>query len=102
FNRDGHLDLALAMESPAFHWDVAIYLGHGDGSFAAPMPLGLTQYFLVSGVIALDADQDGKLDLVVPHGGGALGLRGLGDGTFAPVGTAPIGGYAVMSADLNQ
>ncbi len=101
FNGDGHLDLATAMETTTFNWDVGIYLGRGDGSFATPMPLGLTQYFGVGGLLALDADRDGKMDLVVSHGGGALGLRGLGDGTFAPVMTAPFRG-TVMSADLNQ
>ena len=102
FNRDGNLDLALAMEHAG--WDVAIYLGRGDGSFAAPAPLGLKEGSLsfLKGVIVLDGDRDGKPDLGLPVGDEVLGLRGLGDGTFAPFIRAPIGGGAVMTADLNQ
>lgn len=102
FNRDGKLDLALALETRRFFWDVEIFLGLGDGSFAPPKPLGLTQT-LVSGLSVVDADKDGKQDLLVRHGGGTLGLRGLGDGRFSPVMTGPIGFTGtVLTADLNQ
>lgn len=102
FNQDGHLDLALAMEYATFRWDVAIYRGRGDGAFDEPEALGLTET-LLSGVLVLDADRDGKPDLALPVGGDELlGLRGLGNGRFARAIRAPLGtGGVALAADLN-
>jgi hypothetical protein len=82
---------------------VAVYLGQGDGTFASPLTVGLSGVTLVSAIITVDGDQDGKLDLAVTHGNGTvLGLRGLGDGHFVSVMSAPIGGLIVTATDLNQ
>ena len=89
FNRDGKLDLALAMEGPTFNWDAVIYPGQGNGSFAAPMPLNLPDN-LVRGIAAVNGDRDGKPDLAVPtQGDRVLALRGLRTGTFARVAVVP-------------
>ncbi|HWB05700.1 MAG TPA: VCBS repeat-containing protein [Verrucomicrobiales bacterium] len=102
FDGDGKPDLALAMESPRFEWDVVIYPGNGNGTFGTPKPLGLTEN-LISGVVAANGDRDGKVDLAVPASGNrVLVLRGLGDGTFARVFSAPTGGGLPFFPDLNQ
>ncbi len=101
FNRDGNLDLALAMEQQPFDWDVAIYPGHGDGTFGLPAPLELGEN-LISGVVAGDGDGDGKTDLAVSvSGGDVLVLRGLGDGAFARVASLPAPGRLIL-ADVNR
>jgi adhesin/invasin len=102
FDKDGKTDLALAMESPAFRWDVEIYPGNGNGTFGTPKPLGLTDN-LIRGVVAADGDRDGWPDLAVPAAGTrVLALRGLGDGTFVRVISAPCGGGTPLFPDLNQ
>ena len=65
FNADGKLDLATANRDGYFNNDaVSILLGHGDGTFAAPV--GLYAYGEApNSVAAGDLNADGKLDLVV-------------------------------------
>lgn len=94
FNGDGKLDLALTRFEDG---TVSIFLGRGDGTFAAPIvsKAGVS----VTGLVAADLDGDGIIDLAVgaqgvfeklDAGEGVMFLRGLGDGTFAaPVAFAP-------------
>jgi hypothetical protein len=86
FNSDGKLDLATANYNG--YWDIdpiSILLGHGDGTFAAPV--GVSTYGeSPNSVAAGDMNGDGKLDLVVATGqlyGTVSVLLGHGDGTFA-------------------
>jgi hypothetical protein len=85
FNRDGKTDLAVASDGNGFTGDVTVLLGHGDGTFSAPVVYGsaLGGIGLASG----DFNGDGKIDLAV---GGSISaatsivclLLGNGDGTF--------------------
>jgi hypothetical protein len=102
FNRDDKLDLAAVVQSTLFDWDIEIFLGKGDGTFAAPKPLGLTQD-LVHGLRVADFDQDGIPDLAVSlEGTQAAVFRGKGDGTFEPPVFVDVGGGTVVAADLDQ
>ena len=101
FNRDGKLDLAVAVQTTSQKWDVAIHLGNGNGTFAEPLALNL-QDTLLRGVAVVDGDRDGKPDLTVASAGGLIALRGLGDGTFARAGKVAAGGGVPQFPDLNR
>jgi hypothetical protein len=104
FNRDGHLDLAVANQSSN---DISVLLGNGDGTFQPQVTyaVGTGPDALVAG----DFNGDGRLDLAVANQG-ALGspgtvsvLRGNGDGTFQPQVTYPVGisPVAIVAGDFN-
>lgn len=89
FNSDGIPDIATAVFGPAQSYDgqVAVLIGHGDGSFAPPVFYDLANVNATR-LIAVDLNRDGKLDLAVALQHGSLGREGLGvligngDGTF--------------------
>src|SRR2546429_4545898 len=105
-NGDGILDLAIALFGPArppFGGQVAVLLGVGDGSFAAPVFYDLTPYQGVR-LAAIDLNHDGKLDLAVAvqHFGGFAVLLGNGDGTFQPAVTTVLGDCNdIAASDFN-
>ena len=90
-NRDGHVDLVVTRNNipgttsegpPSGTPDTVVLLGNGDGSFRSP------ENYVLLGTVTndnntaylLDANRDGKLDLV-----GDWGVAlGNGDGTFRP------------------
>lgn len=107
-NADGILDLAIAIfgAENQNQGKVAILIGVGDGTFAAPIFYPLSH----NGVrlVATDLNNDDKLDLAValthfPGPTNALAmLLGNGDGTFQPpVIYVPGSGTDVAAADLN-
>jgi hypothetical protein len=86
-NNDGKQDLIFSYQSNNRNNGVATLLGHGDGTFAAPVNLNIGGANAIgSAVLPLiteDVDADGNADVVV--GSGVL-LLGKGDGTLT-VGT---------------
>ena len=91
FNGDGVADLALAHSISATAGEVAVFVGKGDGSFAAPVgyPVGRLPFT----VIAADFNGDGKTDLAELDASSGPNqvwvLLGRGDGTFLPGVSSP-------------
>ena len=91
FNGDGKLDLAVA-ETNFPNGQVAVSLGKGYGTFAAPIVSPLLSQAINNQDLMLSGDfnGDGKADLIVmdDYSTGFQVLLGNGDGTFhAPVDT---------------
>jgi len=91
FNGDGRLDLAISNKS-AISQTAYLFLGNGDGTFAAPLTLGvgLNSFGILSG----DFNSDGELDLAVldRDDGTVSMLFGNGDATFRYRQTMYVGG----------
>src|SRR2546423_10645000 len=88
---------------PPLGGQVAVLLGVGDGTFAAPVFYDLTPYQAVR-LVAVDLNHDGKLDLAVAvqHGKSLAILLGNGDGTFQPAVTSVFGSSdAIAAADFD-
>ena len=104
FNKDGHLDVAVA-DYTAFA-NISVYLGNGDGTFQpqTDYSAGKNAYQLATG----DFNGDGNLDIAfTSENTDSLGvLFGNGDGTFQPqvqintgTGSAP---RVIATGDLNH
>jgi hypothetical protein len=89
FNGDGKLDVAAVIDGTNA---VSIFLGHGDGSFDAPVqyptgPMLLSPPY--HNVLVADFNGDGKLDLSAATDNGIAVLLGNGNGTFQPFTLVP-------------
>ncbi len=93
FNGDGRLDLVVTINTLAV--GLSLLTGNGDGTFSAPVNFSNTSGFDSPAVVAVDLNNDGKLDVVVAHEIACytapciVGLTisvmiGNGDGTFQP------------------
>jgi hypothetical protein len=84
FDGDGRADVAVI----AADWtSIATLLGNGDGTFQSPI-LSVMPWGYLTG--AADFDEDGRLDLLSMN----FGLRGSGDGRFAPAAGFNRGSFA--------
>jgi subtilase family serine protease len=99
FNQDGNPDLAVI---DSYTNVIYIFLGHGDGTFAAAAS-NATGLNSASKCSAADLNGDGKPDLVEVNGSQMGILLGNGDGTFAAVTTVSAGNYpsAIAAGDFN-
>jgi hypothetical protein len=104
FNHDGISDLAVANTMSG---TISVFLGKGDGTFAAPVNYG-NHPEGPEAITAADLTGDGNLDLVVAYSDPLMPsvviLKGKGDGTFEftnqlAVGRSP---SSVVVADLNK
>jgi FG-GAP-like repeat len=82
FNTDGKLDFIVANAGDNTLWE---YLGKGDGTFALPVMIPITQGQSPVSLAAADLRGNGKLDLVVSEAdSNSIGVfLGRGDGTFS-------------------
>lgn len=92
FNNDKKLDFAIMSGSDAF----AVFLGNGDGTFAAPLTMSLLNGAGLAG--AADFNGDGKLDIAAGTGI----LFGNGDGTFQAEVSVPNWNGTAFITDLNN
>ncbi len=92
-NKDGKLDLACPGATNTDQSVLAISLGNGDGTFAAPTVTNLadgvnyTQGGIEASVTAADFDGDGNVDLALTYANSFDSgiLYGNGDGTFTSI-----------------
>jgi hypothetical protein len=85
FNKDGNPDLACVGETTAGQGELAIALGNGNGTFAAPTVLDIAGGDTARGAqfAAADFDGDGNIDLALFDNEAYSGIfYGKGDGTF--------------------
>jgi hypothetical protein len=99
FNGDGIPDLAVPLYGSN---EIAILLGKGDGTFAAPvMAVVPGSNVSIDQILIADFNGDGIPDLAVIDGDSSTVdiLLGSGDGTFAPEATTPpISGFPLNFA----
>jgi hypothetical protein len=105
-NHDGILDLVVTYYTPSSTGDIAVMLGKGDGTFAAPI-LYSDNNTDVGAVAIADFNGDGNPDIVVADFlTGMVRIQlGNGDGTFGAPTSFPVGGmYAgnLAVADFNH
>jgi FG-GAP-like repeat/Bacterial Ig-like domain (group 3) len=101
-NLDGKVDLIYTWASAAQN-DIAVCFGKGDGTFQSPVLYTVGNY--PYSVIAVDLNNDQKLDLVTANASGTVAyLKNNGDGTFAAAQQLVTGGYTtgVTAVDVNH
>ncbi len=101
FNRDGHLDVAIAFSLPS---EINVVFGDGLGAFTLPTAYSRQTGAPANSVIAADFNHDGVADLAVARAPSTIGvLFGKADGGFGvevsfPSGPGPT---SLRAADLN-
>jgi hypothetical protein len=112
FNGDGRTDLAVTIDTPQI--SLSLLVGNGDGTFGPPVNFPSTSGADSPSVLAVDLNNDGKLDLAVMHSIACFTapctpastitvMLGNGNGTFQSreieVGT---GMHRLSSGDFNR
>jgi hypothetical protein len=90
FTSDGHQDIAVGTSNNQLHGVVDVFLGNGDGTFAAPVPFDIGFDASILQLATGDFNGDGNLDLAVMYDQFVHGvqhsflqvLTSNGDGTF--------------------
>jgi len=101
FNKDGHMDVAVANRAIGTPGQVLIFLGSGDGTLKAPVTYG--PYQDAFSMAVGDFNRDGKLDIAIADTASGSLLLGKGDGTFtggSSIGASNVTWFAV--ADFNR
>ena len=99
FNGDGISDLAIVVPS---YGKTFILLGHGDATFATPVPFDVDSGS--TSAVVEDYNGDGRLDLAVAQSTDSVQiLLGNGNGTFQPRIKYALqgGGYGLAVGDFN-
>lgn len=102
FNGDGKLDIATSW----FSNQIAVYPGHGDGTFGTPVVTNVAIPNTLGQIAIGDFNEDGRLDLVAATIAGPQSILvffGKGDGTFQTP-TAIPGSFGFLKAwaiDIN-
>jgi hypothetical protein len=100
FTGDGKVDVMASDVGPG----VALMVGVGDGTFAAPvLEYGLSKY--ASDMAAVDLNADGYLDVVLADGTNVYVMLGLSGGMFSlPALVGPSGGspWRIRLADVDH
>ena len=65
FNGDGRLDLVVTLNDPVT--SLSLLTGNGDGTFNAPVNFPNTSGFDSPAVVAVDLNNDARLDVVIAH-----------------------------------
>jgi hypothetical protein len=102
FNGDGFLDLAVTSDPQGVPGTVAVFLGHGDGTFTTGESISVG--VVPSDLLVADFNGDGIPDLAVTNLDNTVTvLLGNGDGTFATTSSPAVGmlPYAVVAGDFN-
>jgi uncharacterized protein (TIGR03437 family) len=108
FNHDGKLDLAISDTGTGPNGNLAVYIGKGDGTFAAPVLTAISggpsrgPYALM----AADFNHDGNVDLALTLSngsgpGGLVILLGRADGTFQTPVYYAVDALTVRAGDLD-
>ena len=100
-NGDGNLDLAVSYVGASRRGNVALHLGHGNGTFESAWTPHLTIH--PTNTRLVDMDRDGNLDIVLASTTGISILRGDGGGGFGIAEESLRGIYVhcVTVADFN-
>jgi hypothetical protein len=100
FDGDGHVDLAVTINSPQI--GVSVLAGNGDGTFDPAVNLPNASGSDSPSIVATDLDADARIDLVIAHSIACYVapcvttesmsvLMGNGDGTFQPAREVQVG-----------
>jgi hypothetical protein len=107
FNNDGKIDIAVT--NNINNGGVSVFLGNGSGGFTAVTgsPFGTGTGTLPYGLVAVDLNGDGNIDLAFTNAtstGGVTVLKGDGTGAFSTLGTYATGGTpeSVAAGDFNN
>jgi hypothetical protein len=100
FNRDGFLDVVVS--SSQTH-EIAVAMGHGDGTFQAPTVITVGFYARGFGIVDYDGDGDQDITVACLNSDAVYKLTNNA-GTFAPpVAMSVAGGpYGMTAADMDR